>query len=336
MKIVFNESRQVAGLFFLPSGKYTTPGYVKPGSFKDRDVTIGTGEWALPGTLSLPTGEGPFPAVVLVHGSGPQDRDETVGPNKPFLDIASGLASRGIAVLRYDKRTRVHSDKFAANWDSITVREETIDDALAAVALLTRTEQIDVQRIYVLGHSLGGMLIPKIATSGESKIAGFVVMAGTARPLEDVLVDQFAYLFGLDGVMTEFEKSELERAKGQAAKIKDPNLKMSSLTDDFLFGVAPSYWLDLRSYNPTEVAKKVSQPMLILQGERDYQVTMQDFSKWKEALSGRSNVEFRQYPKLNHLFMAGEDKSGPAEYQFPGNVDQKVVEDIAGWIGAKR
>ena len=144
VKVVFDASGQIAGLFFLPalpSHTFEPPAYAKADSFQEQDVTVGSGEWALPGTLTLPVGEGPFPAVVLVHGSGPNDRDETIGPNKPFRDLAWGLASQGIAVLRYEKRTKQYPEKMAAIQDTLTVKEETVDDALAAVELLRQTAE---------------------------------------------------------------------------------------------------------------------------------------------------------------------------------------------------
>jgi uncharacterized protein len=107
-KVVFISGDKIAGLFFLPSGNYKPPSYADFTKFEEKEILIGKGIWSLPGTLSLPKGDGPFPAVILVHGSGPLDRDETIGPNKPFRDLAHGLASRGIAVLRYEKRTKEH------------------------------------------------------------------------------------------------------------------------------------------------------------------------------------------------------------------------------------
>ncbi|HEY7214553.1 MAG TPA: alpha/beta fold hydrolase, partial [Thermoanaerobaculia bacterium] len=183
LKVVLDELGRIAGFFVVPAEKEETPApadpgpppYAKPDAFREREVTVGSGEWAVPGTLAMPVGQGPFPAVVLVHGSGPNDRDETVGGAKPFRDLAWGLASRGIAVLRYEKRTRQYAAKLAAIANP-TVQQETIDDALAAAALLRGTEGIDPARIYVLGHSLGGMLVPRIGRQ-DPKIAGFVVMA---------------------------------------------------------------------------------------------------------------------------------------------------------------
>jgi hypothetical protein len=285
----------------------------------------------VPGTLSLPKGLGPFPAIVLVHGSGPQDRDETLGPNKPFRDLADGLVSRGIAVLRYEKRTKEHANQFASLKDSITVKEETIEDALLAVSLLRKTERIDQKKVFVLGHSLGGMLIPRIGNL-DPKIAGLIVMAGTTRSMEDVILDQLSYIYSLDGTISENEKSQISKIKLQIARVKDPTLATSTQSIDLPFGVPAKYWLDLRGYNPPEVALNLKQPMLILQGERDYQVTMEDLAGWKKYLSSKSNVEFKTYQRLNHLFIEGEGKITPQEYNVAGHVAEIVIDDIAEWI----
>lgn len=334
VKVVFTETGQVTGLFFVPSAaaaKFEPPPYAKRDRFLEREVTVGSGLWALPGTLALPAGRGPFPAVVLVHGSGPNDRDETIGPNKPFRDLAWGLASRRIAVLRYEKRTKHHALKSAFLKPHLTVREETIDDALAAVSLLRKTEKIDAGKIFVLGHSLGGMLVPRIAAR-DPKIAGFIVLAGTTRPFEDVLLDQYTYIFSLDGTISEAEKTRLDEITKQVARVKDPELSPETPAAELPFGTPAGYWLDLRGYHPPGMAKGIKRPMLILQGGRDYQVTMEDYEGWQKALSGRENVQFKLYPKCNHLFIEGEGKITPAEYQQPGHVAESVVADVADWI----
>lgn len=342
-RVVFNKDARIAGLQFAPPAppvKYEPPAYADPARFEETEVTVGSGEWALPGTLTRPKGAGPFPAVALVHGSGPNDRDETLGPNKLFKDLAWGLASRGIAVLRYDKRSKVYGKMIVADpriEAAMTVKEETIDDALAAAALLRKTTGIDGRRVFILGHSLGGYLMPRIALAGRPlKPAGFIIMAGLTRPIEDTMIRQMTYLYGLAGnSLSDDDRKKLEGLKAQAARIKALTAADSGSTTRLL-GAMPAYWLDLRGYNPPELARSVKAPMLILQGERDYQVQTADLDNWKAALGSRRDVEFRLYPKLNHLFYEGEGVLAPSEYiEKHGSVAPVVVDDIAGWI-AKR
>ncbi|HZY41469.1 MAG TPA: alpha/beta fold hydrolase, partial [Anaerolineae bacterium] len=216
-------SGKIGGLQFVPADNaratpYTVPAYVDQSKFEEQDVTVGTGEWQLPGTLTLPKGTGPFAAVVLVHGSGPNDRDETVFVNRPFKDLAWGLASRGIAVLRYDKRTKVYGEKLAQS-TTLTVKEETIDDAVAAVELLRQTANIDPKRVYVLGHSLGGMLAPRIAQA-DANIAGLIIMAGVTRPLEDVILEQVKYILSLGDTSSAAAQQQLAQTEKLVAAIK--------------------------------------------------------------------------------------------------------------------
>ena len=334
IQVTFDSQKRIAGLFFTPSkpkADYKEPDYSNPKAFREMHRQIGTDEWALPGTLTLPTGPGPFPAVVLVHGSGPNDRDETMGPNKPFRDIAEGLASQGIAALRYDKRTMVYGQKLMDIKDSLTTKEETVDDAVRAVELLRGTVGIDSTKVFILGHSLGGMLAPRIAAQ-DPKIAGLIIMAGTTRPLEDVILDQFNYIFSLEGAMNDQQKAQIEKIKEQVADVKNPTLSPAAESSKLPLGMPAKYWLDLRGYDPAAVAAKLQAPMLILQGERDYQATTADFDGWKKALSSHKKVEFKLYPKLNHLFIEGEGKSTPSEYENAGNVSVNVINDIANWI----
>jgi len=288
---------------------------------------VGEDQWKLPATLTLPRGKGPFPAVVLAHGSGPQDRDETIGPNKPFKDLAWGLGSRGIAVLRYEKRTKQYPYAVLGQLKSFTVREEIIDDALAAVVLLRQNPRIDPERIFLLGHSLGGMLAPRIALQ-DKKLAGLILMAANTRSLPDLMLEQTRYIFSLDGQIDEREARQLSELNEQVRKVKELDIKEG----EQVLGASKAYWANLLSYDPVRTAQELELPMLILQGGRDYQVTQEDFEGWRRGLAGQEGVCFKFYPDLNHLFISGVGKSTPAEYARPGHVAQKVIEDIAGWI----
>lgn len=333
-KVVFNTKGQVAGLFFLPaelpSEWFRPPPYARTNLFHEKEVRVGSGQWILPGTLTMPAGNGPWPAVVLVHGSGALDRDETVGANKPFRDLAWGLATKGVAVLRYEKRTKEYAVAMATLASKITLKDETIDDAVNAVELLRRTEGIDPHRIFVLGHSHGGLAAPRIAEQ-EPEVAGLVIMAGPTRPMELVVLDQVRYLASLEGTNSPEVQDKLAEMEKQMAKVR--NLTSADVSSsNLIFGVAPVYWLDLKSYDQVATAKALKQPLLILQGGRDYQVLAADFDGWKNGLGSRPGVTCKFYPDLNHLFMTGVGKSRPAEYNRPGHVSETVVDDIATWI----
>jgi hypothetical protein len=268
--------------------------------------------------------------VVLVHGSGPHDRDETIGPNKPFRDLAWGLAERGVAALRYEKRTKQYAQQMARAKE-LTVNEETVDDARAAVHLLAGLPEIDSHRIVVLGHSLGGTLAPRIA-DGDPEIAGLIIMAGATRPLGELMVSQLEYLAHLDGTVDSTEANRIEEAEQAAAAIADPQLQPGDTVDVLGSKTPGSYWLDLREYYPAKAAASLSLPILILHGGRDYQVGAADLSGWQQALDGRPQVTIEIYPELNHLFMPGSGPSSPEEYATPGHVASQVLDDIAVWI----
>jgi uncharacterized protein len=336
--VAFNEQGKIVGFIVAPpdksasaeAKKYEPPKYADLNSFTETEVTVGAGEWALPATLTMPKGKTNVPAVVLVHGSGPHDRDETIGNNKVFKDLAWGLASKGIAVLRYEKRSRQYGAKLAAV-KNFTVNEETVDDAVLAARLLMKMPNVNPKKVFILGHSLGGYLIPRIAEK-EKAIAGFISFAGATRPLADVLPEQYAYIFSLDGAISPAEQAQIDEVKKIAAKIK--SLKESDRgSGEFYFGAPASYYLDLQNYNPPQSAAKLKQPMLILQGERDYQVTMQDFANWKNALVSKENVVFKSYPNLTHTFMeTSGGKPGPQDYEKASHVNETVINDIANWI----
>jgi dienelactone hydrolase len=260
-----------------------------------------------------------------------------VGANKPFKDLALGLATKGVAVLRYDKRTRVYGSRMVADKDlagSLTVKEEVIDDALQAVEVLRRAERVDPGRIFLLGHSLGGYLIPRIAAADvKGEIAGFIIMAGATRPLEDMMVEQVTYILGLAGGGGEDGRRRLAELKTQRDRVKALS-ESDVASGERIMNAGVRYWLDLRGYDPPELAKRIERPILVVQGERDYQVTAsKDFAGWKAALAGRPGVTFKLYPKLNHLFIEGQGFPSPSEYTLTiGHIPAAVIDDLAGWI----
>lgn len=312
---------------------WAPPSYTNPKMFDEQDVTLGSGPLAVPGTLTLPRGRGARAGVVLLSGGGPFDRDETSGPNKPLKDIAWGLASRGIAVVRFDKVTHVHTNQVASMPD-FTMADEYVPHAVAAVHLLQRQPTVDPARVFVLGHSMGGKVAPRVA-SAEAAVAGLVLLAGDTQPMQHAAVRVAHYLAALTPGPAAADA--LEVMTRQAAMVDSPDLSPATPASELPFGLSGSYWLDLRGYDPVSAAATLNKPMLILQGRRDYQVTVEDdLSRWKAGVGHRADVTIRIYDADNHLFFPGAGPSTPAEYEAAQHVDPTVIADIAEWLTPHR
>jgi uncharacterized protein len=306
----------------------SAPVPVPPGA---RQVPAAVGAPPLTGTLTLPAGAGPFPAVVLVSGSGPNDQDETIGPNHPFRDIALGLAARGIASVRYDKRTR--DDPTSIDPRTFTPTQEYVPDALAAIRLLRRTHGVDSRRIFVLGHSLGGTYAPLIATRAPA-VRGVILLAAGAEPLGAAFRRQVRYLSTLPGAIGAQARAQLPEVTRLAAEITDPAaLAEADPATRFPGGVGPAYYLSELRYDELATARALRRPILLLQGERDYQVTPRDdLARWIRALRGRRDVRVVRVPGADHLFLDGSGPPTPQEYGRPGQVDPAAIAAIASWV----
>jgi pimeloyl-ACP methyl ester carboxylesterase len=322
---------QPAGASPPPSASATTTSNVAG----VRQIPVGVGSPPLKATLTLPAGKGPFAAVVLVSGSGPGDQDETVGPNKPFLDIALGLAARGIATVRYDKRTRDHPQSF--NPRTATLTQEYVPDALAAIRLLQHQPAVDPHRVFVLGHSQGGTYAPLIAKRAP-EVAGVILLAAGAESIGAAMLRQLRYLATLPGTIGSQAKAELPQLTREVAEIDDPAVLQKDKPGTVLLGGAgPAYYLSGLRYNEVATARSIPQPLLFLQGDRDYQVTVaDDLDVWLKGLAGRKGVTVVRFPKADHLFLDGTGAPTPLEYQKPGHVDPKVIATIASWITRSR
>jgi dienelactone hydrolase len=325
----FDSDGKANTLRFVPAEKAPVKEKLPAGITED-EVTLQSGAYKLPGLLTMPKNGLPVPAVVLVAGSGPNDKDETVGQNRPFHDIAWGLAQQGVAVYRYDKRTKVYGEKYIAAGEEADLNHEVVDDAVAAVQMLMKKSGIDSRRVYVVGHSLGAMLAPRIAQRLKG-LAGIVMMAAPARPLEDLVVDQMIYLHS-QGVPTAQDIAAIDSVKATAANVKKMDTPSYDAKVGVPFGLPLSYWRDLRGYDQIATAAHLNIPMLIVQGERDYQVTMTDFALWKRRLGNGRKVQYKVYPKLNHLFFEGSGPSSPVEYMNEHHVASYVVGDIVRFI----
>lgn len=301
------------------------------GTSVSRELSLPSPLGPLPGTLTIPGGAGPFPAVVLIAGSGPFDRDETLGPNKPFRDLAEGLAAAGIASFRYDKRTHAYSKKTVGN--TFTIDDEVTDDALTALHVLRQQSLIDSHRLFVLGHSLGAFMAPRIGQH-DPRVAGLILLAAPAELGPDVLIRQIRYLAPMQGA----SPAQLDALLAPLMKTRDmlahADPKQPPAGD--YYHAPASYWLSLRDYDPIATAQTLRVPLLVLQGDSDYQVTLQDdFSRWQGKFAHDPRVKLVEYSGLSHLFMPAGQPPSAADYAKPGHVDARVVRDIGVWIKAQ-
>ncbi len=320
VNVVFDSDKLLAGFNFA---LYTPPKEV-PSSLIESDIEVVTGSYRMPGKLVLPEGEASVPLVIFVSGSGPNDMDSTIGPNKPLRDIAYGLAEEGIGSIRFTKRTAIYGKVIG---ECATIDVEYIQDVVSAYDLARSIERVDRQRIFLLGHSLGGNLIPMISQRLPATV-GYIIAAGSVTPVEELMLLQYRHLLGKDGEISTDEKQILEKIENGVNAIGALTSE-SEYTSAELLGVPAVYWLSLKGYEPLEVAKGIEERLLILQGEKDYQVPMSEFSQWKEALP---KAQFITYPELNHLFMKSNDTFDSNEYIDAQEVDIQVIEDIAGFI----
>jgi len=331
IKVVFDKDNKIAGLFHSPSAKIITSTNADK-NFTEKKIEFGHKDWLLPGIVTYPKNINAAPLVILVHGSGPNDADSTIGPNKPFRDIAQGLAKHGVATLRYVKRSKEHGQRMVSEGIDATVNEVTVDDAVLAVEFAKSLKNINTDKIFVAGLSMGGMMMPRIAEQ-TSDAAGYVMMAANARSLETLVLEQYNYIFSLDGDMSAQEQAAIDGLQKQITNLASLNADSQFQPTDLPLGQSKRFWLELKNYNAVETAKKITKPLLIAQGGRDYQVSAErDFSVWKTELADKDNVNFKLYPELNHLMMAGKEASTPNEYMLPKVVDTTFINDLASWI----
>lgn len=292
-------------------------------------------KYPLKGMLTLPSGaERPVPAVVFVHGSGASNMDEKVGKLTPFKDLADGLAESGIASVRYDKRTFAHAFKLLREKD-ITVKTETIEDAILATEMLKNDPRIDRENVFIIGHSMGAMLAPRIDDKGGN-YKGLIMMAGSPRKLEEIMIDQ------MEDLVRSSKGLVQKIMKKQHAKFSAMFDGMYDLSDDDAKrkriggGATLYYFKEMGEHSAPEYLSKTKKPMLFMQGEKDFQATVErDFNAYKQLLSDRDNVEFRLYDNLNHAFVPsvhGNIMLAKQEYGVEQHIGQEVISDIAEWI----
>lgn len=333
IRMMLDETHQIVGFNLLnPVVNATLPEFVV-----EESIVVGEGsDYELNGTLTLPRFmQGNLPAVVLVHGSGPSDRDGTALSYKPFRDIAWGLAEQGIAVIRYDKRTLTYGEEILEEGDTITAHEETVIDAIRAAAVLKDDDRINSDNVFILGHSLGGALAPRIDEQGGD-FAGIISLAGSPRPLWDMVYDQNEYFKDIY-ITDENEKdAHMESIEEEYEKAQ----QLTSMTQEEareinIFGMNGHYLKEMAQYDIGSMVSNLDKPVLILQGKDDFQVFYEkDFAMWENLLDGRDNATLISYENLNHFFIEydGPDKGTIEEYHHPRKVSVDVINDIGEWI----
>jgi dienelactone hydrolase len=299
-----------------------------PAGATERVVTIGSGEWAVTGVITLPAGEGPFPGAVLMHGSGPGTRDGDVGPNKILREEAWGLAAGGVAVLRYDKRATAHHARFRALGRQATIAEEFTEDGIAAVRLLQSVPGVDPRRVYVVGHSQSTGVAPHVAR--ETGAAGVLLLAASARPAPEMIRDQVRYASSLAPADSAGERATREML-AQVARMEDAATPDTAV----ILGRPMSYWRAVppgRDMRDVEALLAGGGRAMVVHGGRDYLVLDSDFEAWRRRFEGRPGIVLRRYAELNHMMQSGQGRMTPAEYNRRGQVSRELLADMAAFI----
>ncbi|KAF4547099.1 Hypothetical protein D9617_59g026380 [Elsinoe fawcettii] len=340
MKLSMLGSGGLIGLQFVPrhvlgfGPKWQAPTYDDPSVYEERPTTLKAAGYKVEAIMTVPTKYKKYPCVVTLSGSGPCDMDSTVGRTKIMKDLPLGLARCGVASIRFEKVTFAHGVSIR-NKRGFSPTDEYVPNTLAAVSHALKDPQVIKDRMYILGHSLGAYLAPKIANA-QKDIRGSILLACPAKPMYRAAVKQFEYFASLDDPDGSQPHPEIVDLQRQADLADSPDLTLSTPAKNLPFGIGPAYWLDMRNYDPVEDVRFTKKRVLCLQGGRDYQVTMDDFEAFTSVFAGKQDFSHVLYEALNHLFISGKGPSTPLEYEEPGNVNLPVIRDIAGWCHGGR
>lgn len=319
---------KVAGFHLMPRPDPRVETQVPPrDGFTTEPMTVGLDPVKLEATLYRPrSASASLPAVLLIAGSGPQDRDSTIGATKPLRDVAEGLAQRGIIVLAYDKRTHTHPERPVK-----TVDDEVVDDAVDALRRLAKVPGVDATRLFVLGHSWGGTWAPRVVQRAGNA-AGMVLLAPGVESLDEAYRRQLRFLAERDGRVDEQEQAALDQAAAEAARLVA--LRHGKASDGRLpLGIQASYWASLNGYDPVQEARSTGQPVLALWAERDYQVPAKPaMARWRAVYGDSAALTAAVVDGVGHTFLPMTDPPTPEKLLEPGHVRTDVVERIAAWV----
>ena len=331
-KVISNEENNIIGFFVTQdspcTSKYVLPKYTNTKAYSEKDTILKNNNLNIKSKIIIPKVTVSKIVCIILSGSGPQDIDSSIRANKPLKDLAVGLGSKGISSIRFDKR----ETNFSLDKDSITIDDEYKNNILSIISYLKTDRVFHEYKIFLIGHSLGGMITPRIANEVEN-IDGAILMAANFRPLEDLILEQTKYLLSIDSTTSTVDKNNcLEKLEVKLDYLKD-SLSLNLNPTKLPLNIPASYWLSLKKYNLSNIInrKGIKKPMLVLWGEKDYLVRERDFNLYKNYFQNEKN-KFISYPELNHIFIKSDNSMSPQEYSNFGNIPEYVIDDIIMWL----
>ena len=327
LRVLTERDGTVTGL--LTNDSYRSPEYVETDLFATQETTLETDDCRMDACLTVPTGAATdsVPGVVLVHGNDPNgqaDKNLESRGTQMFRDLAEGLTSAGVAVFRYDRRTNACPGTITP--EGYTLDRVAVDDAVVAADQLRAAGSVDPDQVFVVGHSLGGLAMPRIVD--RAGLAGGVALASPGREFFEIVIDQLEHRATVGEYELEQAVTQFEVWQDQIERVRAGDYQPS----DTVIGYPGAFWDSVVAYDNTATAREIDTPLLFLQGAHDYQVTQADFNALQSALSDRPETRFRTYDRLNHLFMPVDLPSLPDEYIIRNNIVAPVIDDIVAWI----
>ncbi len=308
------ENNEIVGLFYNFKYRDFEDELIKEDTFFINDTDA---------ALTIPKNIDSYPLVIIVGGSGPTDKNGTIGPNSMYRDIAFALAYNGIATIRYDKASyeqMIEENENILEFEYLNDFENVIN--------YSGNELENVSEIYVMGHSLGGMLTPYFVSEYQEHIDGGIILNGSARYLEDIIYDQTLKAISDLGVSDEEYELLVNEAKLNYEIMKNSNANSTNLIGN----IEVSYYHDLRELTGTNYLNNVDYPLLIIGADKDFQVSVEeDYKSYQDILINNSDVEFKLYEGLNHQLMPSKTMT-IEEYAIASKVDENVINDIVDFI----
>lgn len=334
LELQFDTALNISSLRLQPlsdAEMYLPPPYDDPAQYREYSMRVRHDTVQLPALLTLPLSCNNCPIVLLLHDMGPQDKDHSIGPTKAFRDLAVGLAAEGIASLRYDKRTFRYGPELMADLRVLTLENEVMQDALAALALIQTVQEVDQQAIYLIGLGLGGMVAGSLAARSPLPIAGIVAIGASPRPLPDQIIDQYIQLLG-SGYDFDAMQSAVKQLERQVRRAKSTTLPPDIAADSLPLQLPGPYWLHLQSFDPAAGYWQTNARLWFVRGSADFHSQPADLKAWEKRLLGRDKLAFASLPGLNHLLMPTLDLPPREAYQLPNHTDLAALRALAVWI----